>query len=168
MATSRCYVTSQRLRVTSLSGACRKRRLAGARGWQLSRKAYGEFRGAVALRTGGGGPGRQSVPGHLHCEQVRGLGLEREPRQRARVRAWRPRFAAPPGLRPPWGDLRGAPLLPPGPLPPPRPDGVSRREMLSSAPFSQDLSPTRPSLPAQCPAPSVAGLRPSGRAAPDT
>lgn len=51
--------------------------LGGARGGRCGGRANGEFRWLGAVRAGAGGAGRQPVPGHLHCEQVRGLFLQR-------------------------------------------------------------------------------------------
>ena len=51
--------------------------LGGARGGWRGGRAHGEFRGAGAVRADARGAGRQPLPGHLRCEQVRGLGLER-------------------------------------------------------------------------------------------
>ncbi|KAG8507177.1 tRNA (guanine-N(7)-)-methyltransferase non-catalytic subunit WDR4, partial [Galemys pyrenaicus] len=64
-----------RRRVTSPSGAAGS----GARGtwWGRGARAHGGVRGAGAVRPGAGGAERQPVPGHVHCEQVRGRAAAR-------------------------------------------------------------------------------------------
>lgn len=93
--------------------------LGGARGGRRGGRAHGEFRGAGAVRAGAGGAGRQSVSGHLHCEQVRGLGLQRGAQAAGARRGLENQSLAPPGRSPPWGDPRRA-------QPPPSPSRSGR------------------------------------------
>lgn len=87
------YVIYRRLRLASPTGADRKRLWGGTCVWRRGGRVHGGLCGTGVVRADAGGAGRQPIPGHLHSKQVRGpWSWNREPRLRARVGSWRPRF----------------------------------------------------------------------------